>query len=84
MTDTAAAAATAATAATAVRGSGRPLITVRCVRRRSVLPDVPDGATVLVPAVSGSPGRMSIRAAANRPVAFSRATLPALSLCRTR
>ncbi|MEV7105034.1 hypothetical protein [Streptomyces atroolivaceus] len=72
------------TATPAVRGSDRPLITVRCVRRRSVLPDVPDGATVLVPVVPGSPRRMSIRTAEDRPVAFSRATLPALSPCRTR
>ncbi|WP_203185615.1 hypothetical protein [Streptomyces pratensis] len=70
------------TAVPAVRRSDRPLTTVRCVRRRAVLPVVPDGATALVP-VPHAPGRTSVRTVVNGPVASSRTPFLALFLCRT-
>ncbi|WP_405613143.1 DUF998 domain-containing protein [Streptomyces sp. NBC_01508] len=60
------------------------VVTVRCVRRRSVVPAVLSGAAALVLLLPMSPERMSIQIAVNGLVGFTWTTAFALSLRRTR
>ncbi|GAB3159283.1 hypothetical protein GCM10027290_64000 [Micromonospora sonneratiae] len=58
------------------------MLTVRCVRRRAVLPAVLSGTAALVLLLPVSPDHMSIQIAVNGLVAFSWTTVLALSLRR--
>ncbi|MEU5167817.1 DUF998 domain-containing protein [Streptomyces mutomycini] len=75
------ASAVAAYSALAIAGI---VLTVRCARRRAVLPAVLSGATALVLVLPMSPDCMSIQIAVNGLVAFAWTTVLALSLRRTR
>jgi hypothetical protein len=59
------------------------VLTVRCVRRRAVLPAVLNGAAALVLLLPMSPDHMSIQIAVNGLVAFTWTTVLALSLRRS-
>ncbi|TXL84235.1 DUF998 domain-containing protein [Streptomyces sp. IB2014 016-6] len=58
------------------------VLTVRCVRRRAVLPAVLNGAAALVLVLPMSPDHMSVRIAVNGLVAFTWTTVVAMSLRR--
>ena len=59
------------------------VLTVRCVRRRAVLPAVLNGAAALVLLLPMSPDHLSIQIAVNGLVAFTWTTAVALSLRRS-
>ena len=59
------------------------VLTVRCVRRRAVLPAVLNGAAALVLLLPMSPDHMSIQIAVNGLVAFTWTTVVALWLRRS-
>ncbi|MGW0548281.1 DUF998 domain-containing protein [Streptomyces altiplanensis] len=59
------------------------VLTVRCVRRRAVLPAVLNAAAALVLVLPMSPDHMSIQIAVNGLVAFTWTTVVAMSLRRT-
>ncbi|MFI1422596.1 DUF998 domain-containing protein [Streptomyces sp. NPDC020731] len=74
--------ASAATAFTAL-AIAAIVLTVRCVRRRAVLPAVLNGAAAFVLVLPMSPDHMSIQIAVNGLVAFTWTTAVASSLRRT-